>query len=74
MSHIPTVPDVRKITANLPAGLLEGAMKLSGAGITETLTAALTVYQRQRAQDAARALRGTVKFSITKAQLKKERE
>lgn len=69
-----TETPLRKITANLPAALLEGAMRNSGLGVTETLRAALEAYHRQCAQNAVRRLRGKVPFQVTSRMLKEERE
>jgi len=39
----------RRITANLPEGLLEEAMAVTGKGITETLVEGLRLVRRARA-------------------------
>jgi hypothetical protein len=54
----------RRITANLPAQLLEDAMEVTGRGITETLVEGLRLVRRARAYEKAMALRGKVHLSI----------
>ena len=55
---------VKKITANLPAKLLERAQAITGLGITETLVAGLDELERSRKRSALRALRGKVKIEL----------
>jgi hypothetical protein len=55
---------VRRITANLPAGLLDEATRVTGKGITETLIAGLEFVRRSRAHVKARQLRGHVNLDI----------
>jgi hypothetical protein len=55
---------VRKITANIPAELLERAQRATGLGITETLVAGLEELQRTQKRSALRALRGRVKIEL----------
>jgi hypothetical protein len=54
----------RRVTANLPADLLESAMEATGRGITETIVEGLTQVQRRRFYDRAMALRGKVSLDI----------
>jgi hypothetical protein len=54
----------RRITANLPADLLDDAMRITGKGITETLVAGLRLVRRTRAYEKAMALRGKVHLAI----------
>ncbi|MFL6247599.1 MAG: hypothetical protein ACJ74H_16360 [Thermoanaerobaculia bacterium] len=54
----------RRVTANLPADLLEAAMEATGRGITETIVEGLTQVQRRRFYDRAMALRGKVRLDI----------
>jgi hypothetical protein len=61
---IPIVTRGRRITANLPAQLLEDAMEVTGKGITETLVEGLRLVLRARAYEKAMALRGKVNLSI----------
>jgi hypothetical protein len=56
--------DVKRITANLPAALLEDAMKATGRGITETLVEGLKHVRRERAYAKALALKGKVKLDV----------
>jgi hypothetical protein len=55
---------VKKITANLPAKLLEKAQQTTGLGITDTLIAGLEELERSRKRSALRSLRGRVKFDL----------
>jgi hypothetical protein len=55
---------VKRITANLPAALLEEATAVTGAGITETLVAGLELVKRSRAAAKARALKGKITLDV----------
>lgn len=54
----------KKITANLPAKLLESAQRATGLGITETLVAGLLELERTQKRSALRGLRGRVRFEL----------
>ena len=54
----------KKITANIPAKLLDRAMAITGAGITETLVAGLEELERAQKRSALRALRGRVRIDL----------
>lgn len=54
----------KKVTANLPARLLERAQALTGLGITETLVAGLQELERSHKRSALRGLRGRVRFEL----------
>ena len=55
---------VKRVTANLPQDLLEGAMEVTGKGITETLIEGLERVRRSRAYEKAMALKGKIKLDI----------
>lgn len=55
---------LKKITANIPAKLLERAQSLTGLGITETLVAGLEELDRARKRSALRGLRGKIRFEL----------
>jgi len=55
---------IRRVTANLPADLLEEACQVSGAGVTETLTQGLSLVTRGAALAKASRLRGRLKLDI----------
>jgi hypothetical protein len=55
---------VKKITANIPAKLLERAQEVTGLGITETLVAGLEELERRRRRSALRMMRGKVRFEL----------
>ena len=54
----------RRVTANLPKGLLEGACRTTGKGITETLVAGLTLVERSGAARKAARLRGRLRLDV----------
>jgi hypothetical protein len=54
----------RKITVEVPAATLEGAMKLSGLGVAETLRQALADFAHRQACLRLHALRGSIKEKI----------
>ena len=55
---------VRRITANLPADLLDQATAVTGKGITETLIEGLEFVRRSRAYAKAQTMRGKVHLQI----------
>ena len=55
---------IRRVTANLPADLLEEACRVSGAGVTETLTQGLSLVKRGAALAKASRLRGRLNLDI----------
>ena len=63
----------RKITIELPAGLLEQAQKATGAGITQTIRTGLQLVAASETYTALRQMRGKIRFSRTLAQLKADR-
>jgi hypothetical protein len=54
----------KKVTANIPADLLDRARKATGLGITETLVAGLEELERSRKRSALRTLRGKIRFDL----------
>ena len=56
--------DTKKITAHLPAALLERVQAATGRGPTESLTIALQEYDRREQQRKLAALRGKVGFDL----------
>ncbi len=54
----------RRVTANLPADLLERARRATGKGITDTLVEGLELVRRSSAASKARALRGKLKLDL----------
>jgi hypothetical protein len=63
----------RKITVEIPIGLLEKAQRASGAGITQTVRTGLQLVAASHAYARLRQLRGKVRFSRTLAELKADR-
>ena len=63
----------RKITVEVPAGLLEKAQRASGGGITETVRTGLQLVAASQAYERLRQLRGKVRFTRTFAELKADR-
>lgn len=63
----------RKITVEIPEGLLEKAQSASGAGITKTVCTGLQLLAASRAYARLRQLRGKVRFSRRPVELKADR-
>ena len=57
-------PKIRRVTSNLPADLLKEACRVSGAGVTETLTRGLHLVKRGAALTKASHLRGRLKLDV----------
>jgi hypothetical protein len=55
---------IKRVTVNLPAGLLADAEAVTGRGITETLVEGLRLIARRRAHAKALALRGRLDLAI----------
>jgi hypothetical protein len=62
--------DMRKITAILPASLVDSAMAISGSGLTETLREALRDYNHHAASQRMLGMRGKLKFELDWRQLR----
>lgn len=65
---------MRKITVDVPADDLAAAQKSTGAGVTETVRAALKRLGSIHAQHELRKLRGTYKFTIDLNDLREDRK
>ena len=65
---------LRKITVHVPEDDLVKAQELTGAGVTETVRAALKKLASVQAQHDLLKLRGTFKFSINLDELREDRE
>jgi hypothetical protein len=63
----------RKITIEVPAGLLEKAQEASGMGITQTVRAGLQLVAASRTYAKLRQLRGNIRFSRSWKELKDDR-
>jgi hypothetical protein len=63
----------RKITVELPAGLLEKAQEASGTGVTQTVRAGLELIAASRVYKRLRQLKGEVRFTRTLDELKADR-
>ena len=66
--------EMRKITVDVSVDDLSAAQKYTGAGVTETVRAALAKLRSIRAQQELLQLRGKVKFSMTWQEMKHDRE
>jgi nitrate reductase beta subunit len=66
--------EMRKITVEVPVDDLAAAQEYIGAGVTETVRAALKRLRSIQAQQRALELRGKVKFSMTLDELRYDRE
>jgi hypothetical protein len=56
--------DARRVTANLPAELLEEAMSVTGRGITETLVEGLKLVRQTGAHEKAMRLHGKLLLDV----------
>ncbi len=56
--------EMRKITAILPAELVDSAMMVSGNGLTETIRQALRDYNHHAASRRILGMRGKLKFEM----------
>ena len=54
----------RRVTANLPIDLLDGACRVTGKGITETLVTGLALVKRSAAAQKASRLRGRLHLDV----------
>jgi hypothetical protein len=54
----------RRVTANLPAELLQAAQDVTGRGITETIVEGLEQVRRRRFYEKAMALKGKIQLDI----------
>ena len=66
--------EMRKITVDVPAGDLAAAQKYTGAGVTDTVRAALKHFRSVQAQQELLKLRGKVKFDIDLMALRAEED
>lgn len=55
---------IRKVTVNLPADLLEDAVRITAKGITPTIVEGLHELRRRDKRSALRQLRGKVRFQL----------
>ena len=69
-----TNEDIRKITVNLPASLIDSAMANNNKGLTETIREALELYRRKMLFTKLENLRGKIDFGATWQELKEDRE
>lgn len=56
--------NTRRVTANLPAELLQKAMETTGEGITETIVEGLEQLRKRRFAQKALALRGKLHLNV----------
>jgi hypothetical protein len=63
----------RKITIEVPPGLLEKAQRATGSGITQTVRTGLQLVAASQAYARLQQLRGNVRFSRTARELKADR-
>ena len=63
----------RKITVEVPLGLLEKAQRASGTGVTQTVRTGLQLVAASGTYARLRRLRGKVRFTRTWAELKADR-
>ncbi len=63
----------RKITVEVPPGLLDKAQRATGSGITQTVRIGLQLVAASQAYANMRKLRGKARFKRTLAELKADR-
>jgi hypothetical protein len=63
----------RKITVEVPADLLERALRATGTGVTQTVRTGLRLVAASQAYARLRQWRGQVRFSRSVARLKADR-
>lgn len=64
--------ELKKITIEVPADLLERATAASGQGITPTIRRGLELVASSAAYARLRRMKGKVKFSIRLSELRKD--
>jgi hypothetical protein len=57
-------PRRRRVTVNLPADLLDDAVRITAKGLTSTIVEGLQEIQRRAKRSALRELRGRVRFEL----------
>jgi hypothetical protein len=55
---------IRKITVNVPADILDRAVKITGKGVTPTVVEGLQEIERRAKRSALRGLRGKIRFAL----------
>jgi hypothetical protein len=55
---------IKKVTVNLPARVLQNALRITGKGITPTIVEGLHELERRSRRSALRALCGKVRFEL----------
>ena len=68
------VEEIRKITVNMPASLIDPLLESTGKGPTELLIELLKKEKQRRAWQALSDLRGKIQFDLTYEQIKEDRE
>jgi hypothetical protein len=64
--------ELRKITVQVPERDLKLAQELTGEGVTETVRLGLQRLAQIRAQQGARKLRGTFRFTVDLNELRED--
>ena len=57
-------PRLRKVTVNLPADLVDDAVRITAKGLTPTIIEGLQELQRRAKRSALRQLRGKVRLEL----------
>lgn len=55
---------LRKVTVNLPADLVDDAVRITAKGLTPTIIEGLHELQRRAKRSALRQLRGKIRFQL----------
>jgi hypothetical protein len=66
--------EIRKITVNMPASLIDPMLQATGKGPTELLTELVQKEKNRLAWQGFKELRGKVTFDLTYEQLKELRD
>lgn len=64
----------RKVTVNLPEGLLARALEATGAGITPTIRRGLELVAAGQAYEKIRKMRGKITLSVDLTELREGRQ
>ncbi len=63
----------RKVTLNLPEGLLEDAQEITSTGVTDTIRRALEILVARKSYNDLLRLRGTIDLKLDISELRKDR-
>jgi len=73
LDTLEVVSEIRKITVEVPADLLERPQAAADTGVTETVRRGLTLVAAGRAYDGLRRLRGRLRLALDLEALREDR-